>query len=98
MIKTCQRADLNKKLGNQVLDHMPVHIGQSIVPPLKTVSQLFMIKPEQMHPGGLKVMHMYGILGDIEAELIGCSMDMTTLHATPCHDHGEAIRIMITPK
>ena len=98
MIKTCQRADLKKKLGNQVLDHMPVHICQSVVPPLKTVSQLFMIKPKQMHPGSLKVVHMHGILGNIEAELIGCSMDMTTLYPASCHDHGVAIRIMITPK
>ena len=66
MIKTCQKADLNKKLGNQALDHMPMHIGQSIVTALKTVGQLFMIKPEQMHPGSLKIVHVNGILGDIE--------------------------------
>ena len=43
-------------------------------------------------------MHMHRVFGDIEAKLIGRSMDMTTLYSTSCHDHGEAIRIMITPK
>ena len=60
--KNLPNGSLIEELGNQVLDHMPMHIGQSVVPTLKTISQLFMIKPEQMHPGSLKVMHMQGSL------------------------------------
>ena len=70
MIKTCQRADLKKKLGNQVLDHMPVHIGQSVVPPLKTVSQLFMVKTKQVQKCGVQVMHVYSVFLNVVTKFV----------------------------
>ena len=36
------------KTGDQVLDHVTVNVGQTVIPSLKTVGQFCMVEPQQM--------------------------------------------------
>ena len=54
------------ELGDEVLDHMSVDVGQAIIATLETVSQLLVIESQQVHPGSLEVVNVDGILGHAE--------------------------------
>jgi hypothetical protein len=59
-----------RPLRQNVFDHMPVHVGQSEVPSLKLVGQVFVIDPEQMHQGGLKIVDVNLVLDGVHTEII----------------------------
>ena len=46
---------------------MAMDIGQAVISPLKAVSQLFVVKPKQVHPGSLEIMDMDWIFGYTKA-------------------------------
>ena len=50
---------LSRALGQNPLYHRAVDIGQAKVSALKPEGQAFVVKPEQVHDGGLKIMHMH---------------------------------------
>jgi len=49
---------------------VPVDIGQSVVPALKFVGELLMIDSKQMHDGGIQIMDVDGILGNVVTVVI----------------------------
>jgi hypothetical protein len=59
-----------RPLRQNVFHHMPVHVGQSEVPSLKLVGQVFVIDPEQMHQGGLKIVDVNLVLDGVHTEII----------------------------
>ena len=59
-----------------------MHIGESIVAALKPEGQTSVIHSQQVQQGGVEVVHMDGIFGDIKSEFIGLPMDMPRPYAT----------------
>lgn len=55
---------------------MPVHIGQSEVPPLVFISELLVLNPHEMQRGGVEVMDVEGVLRGGEAEGVGLAVGM----------------------
>ena len=53
-----------------VLHHVSVHVGQSEVAPLELVGEPLVVDTEQVHDGGLEVMHVDLVLHDVEAEFV----------------------------
>jgi len=56
----------NHGLGQQRLDDVAMHVGQSIISPLKSIGQLGMVKAEQMHPSRLQIVNVDRILRNRE--------------------------------
>lgn len=64
------------RLGENLLHDMPVHIGQSEVPPLVFISELLVLNPHEMQRGGVEVMDVEGVLRGGEAEGVGLAVGM----------------------
>ena len=55
-----------------------------------------MVDTHEVQDGGVQVVHMHGILGDVVAEVVGLAVRGARLHAAARHPHGEATRVVIT--
>lgn len=60
-----------QRLGQNVFEHMAADIGEAEIPAAETVSQLFVIKTQQVQNGCLEVVHMDLVFNGLLAELIG---------------------------
>src|SRR6266850_7096328 len=54
---------VSKILGEQLIDHIPVNIGQPKIPARMPEGKLRMIEPEEMKNGGVKIVDMHRVLG-----------------------------------
>ena len=57
-------------LYQDVLDHVPVHVGEAEIAALEAVGEMLMLDPEQLHDGRLEIMHMDGLIDCVEAQFI----------------------------
>ena len=60
-------------------------VGETKVPALVLVGEALMVDSKQVHDGGVKVVHMDAILGDVVRVFVGMSMRMTWLGSTSGH-------------
>lgn len=86
---------MKKSLRKDSLDDFAVDIGEAVVTALEAVGEFFVIEAQEMHPGGLEVVDVDGVLRDREAEVIGGSVGGAGLGAAAGHDHGVAVREMV---
>ena len=75
-----------------------MHIGQPIFAALETVEQPLVVEAELMQNGGLEVVHVHFIFGDLEAELVAGAVGDAAFHAAAGHPLRVHIRIMIAPE
>ena len=54
-----------------------------------------MIDPEQMQDRGLQVVDVHSAFGDVEAEVVGLSVDIAALHAAAGHPQREHATVMV---
>ncbi len=54
-----------------------------------------MVDAEQVHDGGLEVVHMHRIPDDVVAEVVGLAVDRARLCAAARHPNREAARMMV---
>ena len=57
-------------LGDDPVDHLPVHVRQAEVTPGVTVSELFMVDAQQVQNGGMQVVKMHRIVPGVVAVVI----------------------------
>ena len=85
----CLSANLAPKqfshLGDDWFYDVSVDVGQPKVPALVLVGEALMVDSKQVHDGGVKVVHMNAILGDILRVFVGMSMRITWLGSTSDH-------------
>ena len=74
---------------------MSMYIREPVISSLKPVSELLVINPEQMHDGGVKIMHMHGVLRDVIAVVIRCSQRESLLNPRTRQKDGEATGVVI---
>src|SRR5437879_4489435 len=74
-----------------------MHVGQTVIPPLKFVGQSFVVAPEEMKEGGLKIVHVHRIFADVVAQFVGCAVDSAAFYSSSSHPHWEAARMMVAP-
>ena len=55
-----------------------------------------MIQPQKMENRGLQIMDRNLITYDLETKLVRFPIHGPGFHTTPCHEHGKAIRIVVT--
>lgn len=74
-----------------------LNAGKTKVQSLKTVTELFMVDPHEVHDRRVKISNMDGILGDVVAEIVGRSVRRAGLHAATSHPDCVTPRMMIPP-
>ena len=84
-------------LAENVANDFAVHVGQSKVASLITVSQLLMVDPEQMKNGGLQIVYVYGVFDHVHAIVVGLSVTEPGLYPSTGQPVGETVRVMILP-
>ena len=92
-----RRRDCNtKKLsGQQLVQHLAVHIREAEVATLEFEGEFFVLQTEEMQNRGVEIMHVGRIFGDAEAEFVGLAEGLTSFHAATGEPHGEGVDVMV---
>ena len=75
---------------------MAVHIGEAVVPSLEEVSELLVVDSELVKNGGVEIVHVDGVLGDVVAEVVRAAVGHAGFDSAASHPEGEAARVVIT--
>ena len=54
-----------------------------------------MFHAHEVHDRRVEVVHVYRVLHDVIAEVVGLAVNVTFLHAGTGHEHGEATRMVV---
>lgn len=82
--------------GENWLQHVTMHIGQSMVAAAMAESQAFVVDAQLVQQRSMDVVNVYGIADDAVAKLVGLSIGDTTFEAATGHENAVAIHVMIT--
>lgn len=88
LLRSCSSQDL--------FDHVSGHIGQAKVSPVVKISKFLVIQPEEVKDCGVNIVDGYRIRCRLEANLVSLPVAHSTLRASSCHPHQEAMRIVIS--
>ena len=69
------------------MNHPAVDIRQTEVTALMTEGQFLVVNPHQVQDGGIQIMNVNGVLGDVVGEVIGLAILETGLHTPAGHPH-----------
>ena len=72
-----------------------MHIREPVVATLEAVGEPLVVEAEQVHDGGLQIVHVDFVLHDGEAEFIGLAIADAVLHAAACEEDGIRVGKMI---
>lgn len=62
-----------------------MHVSETKLTTLETVSESGVIESEAMENRRLQVVDVDGVFGDVEAEVVGRAVNNTWLDSTACH-------------
>ena len=85
-------------LGDEILYHVAMDVGQSIVTPLEMIGQLLVIQAQQMQNGSLQIVNMHRVLDDGKTEFVGLAVGESPLDPTPGHPYGETVGVVVAPQ
>ena len=72
-------------LRDEIFNDVAMDIRQSIVPPLKSERQFFVIKPKQMHDGRLQVMNVDRVVNHVIAKRISLAVTHASSNSATGH-------------
>ena len=78
------------------MNHTTVHIRQPEISALVAKRQFFMVDAHQVQNGGIQIMNVNGVLGDVVREVIRLAVLKTGLHTPASHPHRPTPRVMVT--
>lgn len=81
--------------GEDAFDDFPVDVGEAEVATTVSVGEFFVIEAHEVEHGGVEVVDVDFVFNGGKAEVVGCSVHVTTFHAAPCHPGGEAVVVVI---
>src|SRR2546423_11762136 len=81
-------------LDQDFLNHLAVHVGEPEVAALVLERQLRVIDSEALEDGGLQVVDVNGVFGDVIAIIIGLALADAGFDAAAREPHGEAARMV----
>ena len=82
-------------LGEDGRHDMSVDVGEAIVTALEFEGELLVIDAEKVEHGGLQVMNVDAILGDVKADLIALAVGYARLNAATSHPEREGVGVMV---
>ena len=59
------------------------------------IGETLVVDAHEVQDGGVEVVHVHGILGDVVTEIIGLAVTGAGLAAATGHPHGEATRMVV---
>ena len=86
--------DLGSSRQN-VLHHIPAHIGQPKISPRMPIGQPFMIEAEEVEHGGMEVVDVDDILHGPEAEFVRGAVGVAASSAATGKPAGEAVMVVV---
>jgi len=81
-----------------ILNDLPVNIGQSIISPLKTIGELLVVNAKAMEQRCMKIMNVDWILNNVVAEVVGLAMRIPTFDSAACHPNRKTSGVMVSTK
>ena len=82
-------------LGQDRPYDLAVDIGEPVVAALVAIGQLLVIDAQLVQDGSLQVVDMDGILGDIDAVIVGLAVAHTATDSSASHPVAEAVGMMV---
>ena len=83
---TCDALSLQLRLsGNNLLDDVTMHIGQSEIPTGVAIRELRMVKSHQVQNRGVQIMNMNPVFHSSVAELIGAAVRQAAFDSATRH-------------
>jgi hypothetical protein len=73
-----------------------LHTGKSSIETLEFVAQTLVVDAAEVQNGGIEVVQMRGIRGDVVTEVICFAIACAAFDTSSCHPHAEVSRVMIT--
>src|SRR5580698_2064837 len=84
-----------RALGNDLVCHLAVHVGQSHVARAEAEGEFFVVQAEQVEHRRVEVVHLELVLDRIVAVLVGLAEDEARLHAAAGHPDRVAERVVV---
>jgi hypothetical protein len=78
-------------LGKEGFDDVAVDVGEAVVAALEAVGEAFVVEAEEVHDGGLEVVDVDLVFGDLEAHFVGGAVAEAAFDAAAGHEEGEAV-------
>lgn len=73
---------------------MAVDVGEAEIASGVVVGEAFVIEAEEVEDGGLEVVDVDFVLGDVEAEVVGFAVG-AGFGAAACHESGEGLWVVV---
>ena len=77
-------------------DDASIDVGDAIVTPLMTISEVFVVETEEVEDGGMEVVHVHLVFDRPVTEFIGGSVGESAFGSAASQPHCETIGIMVT--
>lgn len=85
-------------LGQDLLNHVAVNVGQAIVATLKAVVETLVVDTEAVKQCGMKIMHMDRVFGDVVAVVVCLAEAHSRFDSATRHPNGKAAWMVVTAK
>jgi hypothetical protein len=82
-------------LGEDAFYDFAVDVGEAEVAALGAEGELGVVEAEEVKDGGVEVVHVDGIFGDVEAEVVGGAVGEAFFDAAAGHPDGEGTVVVI---
>ena len=79
------------------MNHPTVDIRQPEVTALMTECQFLVVNTHQVQNGGIQIMNVNGVFGDVVGEVISLAILETGLHTPSGHPHRPTPGVVVTP-
>lgn len=82
-------------LRENIVYHVPVHLGQTHILAIVPVCQARVINPEEVQDRRVEVVHAHLVLDRKVAELVRCTVGIAALDASASQPQSESIRVVV---
>src|SRR6266851_4340376 len=81
--------------SQKLLHHVPLHVGQAELAAHVAIGQAGVVHSQAVQNGGLQVMHVDRVFGDVEAQVIGLAHHLSAFDAAARHPHAVGDGMMV---
>ena len=86
---------LNASLPDHIADQFTMNIREAEVTTLVAEGKALVVKAKLVQHGGVEVVNVHRVFGNVEAKVVGAAIADAGLHATTRHPHGESVLVVV---
>src|SRR5262249_24293559 len=86
---------LNRLCADQFVDDLAFDVRQTEVPTAVAIREFGMVDSHQMEDRGMQVVNVDGLIDDLEAKLVGGTVNISALDPTAGQPDGKAERVVV---